>query len=124
MCFGTFDVLHPGHLNYFKQARKFGDYLIVAVARDKNSEMIKGRKPRNKEKVRLRNLKKLSVADKVILGYVKNMFKVIEKYKPDVICFGYDQRVKGDLMKEIKKSKIKVKRAKGFKVKKYKSSLL
>ncbi|MBI2582387.1 adenylyltransferase/cytidyltransferase family protein, partial [Candidatus Woesearchaeota archaeon] len=27
MCFGTFDLLHLGHLNYFQQAKKYGDYL-------------------------------------------------------------------------------------------------
>src|SRR3989344_5438626 len=34
MVFGTFDILHVGHLDFFKQARKLGDYLLVVVARD------------------------------------------------------------------------------------------
>ncbi|MCI0612613.1 adenylyltransferase/cytidyltransferase family protein, partial [bacterium] len=29
MCTGTFDILHSGHLDYFRQAKHFGDYLIV-----------------------------------------------------------------------------------------------
>ncbi|HLC71304.1 MAG TPA: adenylyltransferase/cytidyltransferase family protein, partial [Candidatus Nanoarchaeia archaeon] len=34
MCFGTFDILHPGHLHYLQQAKKYGDYLMVVIARD------------------------------------------------------------------------------------------
>ena len=122
MCFGTFDILHPGHLSYFEQALCFGDYLIVVVARDKVSEKLKGRKPRNKERKRLLKVRK--VVDRAVLGYVKDRFKVIEKYKPDVICFGYDQKVSSDLMKRIKKAKIKIKKAKSYKPRKYKSHLM
>ena len=34
MCFGTFDLLHPGHEDYFRQAREFGDELIVVAWRN------------------------------------------------------------------------------------------
>jgi len=124
MVFGTFDVLHPGHLDYFKQARKLGDYLIVVVARDKISEKIKGERPRNKEKLRLGRVKKLRIADKAVLGYIGDMFKVIKKEKPTIVCLGYDQKVERVLLNKIKKAKIKIKRLKGYKVKKYKSHLL
>ena len=36
LIFGTFDGIHEGHLNLFKQAKKYGDYLIVVVGRDEN----------------------------------------------------------------------------------------
>ncbi len=124
MVFGTFDVLHPGHLNYFKQARRWGDYLIVVVARDKNVLKLKRKGPRNKEKKRLAGVRKLEIVDKAVLGFVSDMFKVIEKFKPAVVCFGYDQKVGKDLIKKIKKAKIKIKRLKSYKPKKYKSSLM
>ena len=38
MCFGTFDLLHLGHLNYFQQAKKYGNYLIVVIARDQTKK--------------------------------------------------------------------------------------
>ena len=41
MCSGTFDGLHPGHFNFFKQAKSKGDYLTVIVARDENVEKIR-----------------------------------------------------------------------------------
>ena len=124
MVFGTFDILHPGHLNYFKQARRWGDYLIVVVARDKVSERIKGKKTRNNEKIRLKKVKKVEIVDKAVLGYISDRFKIIKKEKPVVVCFGYDQKVRKELKDKIKKAKIKIKKAKGYKVKKYKSSLL
>jgi FAD synthetase len=124
MVFGTFDVLHPGHLSYFRQARKLGDYLIAVVARDKNVVKIKGKKPRFQEKTRLKKVKESEIADKVVLGYVLDMFKIIKKEKPKIVCFGYDQKVSPELLKKIKKAKIKIKKLKAYKPKKYKSHLL
>ncbi|MFC1801217.1 adenylyltransferase/cytidyltransferase family protein [Nanoarchaeota archaeon] len=124
MVFGTFDILHLGHLDYFKQAKKWGDYLVVVVARDKNVLKSKGKKPKYNEKVRLGKIKKVKMVDKVVLGYVRDRFKMIEKMNPDTVCFGYDQKVDLDLMKKIKKQKIKIRRLKSYKPRKYKSSLL
>ena len=41
MLFGTFDGLHEGHFDLFRQAKKYGDYLVVVVARDVNVKKIK-----------------------------------------------------------------------------------
>jgi FAD synthetase len=41
MTFGTFDLLHPGHLHYLSEAKKLGDYLITIVARDATVERLK-----------------------------------------------------------------------------------
>ena len=41
MTFGTFDHLHPGHIYYLSEARKYGDYLITVVARDKTTGTLK-----------------------------------------------------------------------------------
>ena len=84
MCFGTFDGLHPGHLSYLAQAKKYGDYLIVVVARDKTVEKIKGRLPDLDEKMRLREVESQEIVDKAVLGQIKNKFAIIKKYSPDV----------------------------------------
>ena len=68
MVFGTFDLVHPGHLSFFRQAKKNGGFLIVVVARDRNSLEAKGRPPRNEEKKRLANIRKIKLVDKAILG--------------------------------------------------------
>lgn len=125
LVFGTFDILHPGHLNFFKQAKKYGDFLIVTVARDKNVRKIKGHLPRHNEKKRLENLRQVKNVDRVVLGYIRNPYKIIEKIKPDVICLGYDQNSFTDnLAKELKARKISCRRVrlKSFKPEKYKSS--
>lgn len=103
MIFGTFDIFHKGHESFLKQAKKFGDYLIVIVARDKTVKNIKGRLSQNNECDRLQIIKKSNLADKIILGSLTNRYAVIKKYQPEVICFGYDQKVN---LKELKEKLI------------------
>lgn len=92
MTFGTFDVFHPGHEFYLSEARKKGDYLITIIARDKTVVHIKSRNTRESELVRLKNVEKSSLADEVLLGSTENYYAIIGLKKPDVLCFGYDQR--------------------------------
>lgn len=120
MCFGTFDKLHPGHLSYLKQAKEFGDYLIVVVGRDKRVEKLKGKTPSENEEERRKNLNNANIADEVILGSLENRYKVIQDKKPDVICLGYDQKADLGKLKEIFKGKII--RLKPYKQDIYKSS--
>ncbi len=127
MLFGTFDIIHPGHLNLFRHAKRFGDNLVVVVARDENVKAFKGRKPKYDEKERARKLKLLKIIDKVFLGYKKNKFKVIERERPKVICLGYDQEIgKEELKEELKKRKLRAKivRLGYYKKEIYKSSKL
>ena len=91
MVFGTFDIVHLGHLNLFRQARKLGDYLVVVVARDKTSKKIKNITLVNNEKERLEFLKNIKSIDQAILGDKIDYYKVIKTEKPDVIALGYDQ---------------------------------
>jgi FAD synthetase len=91
MVFGTFDLLHKGHLYFLNEAKKHGDYLIVVVARDITVEKIKNKKPKHNELERKQAIEKTKIADKVILGEKVLSFDCIINEKPDVICFGYDQ---------------------------------
>jgi FAD synthetase len=118
MVFGTFDILHKGHFNFFKQARKYGD-LIVVIARDNNVKKIKGQLPKNNELIRLKNVQKYT--PKVILGGKVDKLKVIKKIKPDIICVGYDQIVP---INDLNLVGIPVKFLKPYKHHKYKSSKL
>lgn len=126
MVFGTFDRLHPGHLNFLKQAKKYGQLFIV-IARDKTVKKLKKKKPNQNEKERLAAIKKLKIARKVILGSLKDKYQLIKRIKPEIICLGYDQKffVK-DLPKKIKEFGLKTKivRLKPFKPKIYKTSIL
>jgi len=68
MLFGTFDLLHPGHINLFKQAKKHADDLIIVVARDKTVKRIKSFLPALSEIDRKRNLEHFDTSFKVMLG--------------------------------------------------------
>ncbi|MDO8529101.1 MAG: adenylyltransferase/cytidyltransferase family protein [bacterium] len=128
MVFGTFDIFHKGHKSFLKQARKHGDYVIAVVARDKTVVLVKKQLTVNKEQKRARILRDSKLADEVILGSLKDKYSVIKKYKPDVICLGYDQKTFiGELKGKLKKFgllKTKVTRLKSYYPRKYKSSLL
>jgi len=122
--FGTFDVVHPGHLHFFEQAKKFGE-LFVVIARDQNVKKVKGKKPCHSEKVRKSNLVKLKITHKIYLGDLWDPYKIIAKVKPDIIALGYDQdSFTKNLCEELKKRKIKAKiiRLKSHQPHKYKSS--
>lgn len=108
MCAGTFDTIHPGHLFYLSEAKKYGDKLIVVVARDWTSEKFKGKKPFHNEKERLEAVRMLNIVDEAVLGRQGNIFDIIKEIKPDAICLGYDQNVqKQQLEDELKKRGIK-----------------
>lgn len=92
LVFGTFDFLHAGHQKFLKDAREFGDELFVVIARDENVAKIKGELPHFNEKVRKQNLEELKIAHKVLLGNKKNKLAVINKIKPAIIAFGFDQQ--------------------------------
>ena len=99
MCFGTFDVLHLGHLNYFKEAKKHGNYLIVVIARDKTKELQK-KQTVFSETERLELIQSLRIVDQALLGYPDNHFKIIKEYEPDVICLGYDHKISEQELKQ------------------------
>ena len=108
MCAGTFDIIHPGHLYYFSEAKKYGGRLVVVVSRDKTSETFKGNKPIHNEKERLEGIRMLEIVDEAVLGNEGNIFNIVEEIKPDVICLGYDQKIqKQELEDELKKRGIK-----------------
>jgi FAD synthetase len=126
MVFGTFDPLHKGHLNYFEQAKKHGNYLVVVVARDETIRKGKNREPSKPEKERIEKIRELEVVDKVLLGYKGDKLQIVKQENPDILCLGYDQKVCIEELRErLKKLVLKpeIKRMKPFKPEKYKSSI-
>lgn len=127
MVFGTFDLVHLGHLNFFAKAKKLGDKLVVVVARDENVIANKGFAPFNNQKDRAIFIRDIKTVDEVIIGDKKNPYKVIKKIKPDIIALGYDQKFFIDGLEEkIRKFGLKTKiiRMKSFLPEKFKSELL
>ena len=91
MAFGSFDVLHPGHLYFLRKSKELGDKLIVVIARDSTIEKVKGKKPKYNERERQEHINDLDYVDKAVLGYETDYYEIIDDINPAVICLGYDQ---------------------------------
>ncbi|MFC1691032.1 adenylyltransferase/cytidyltransferase family protein [Nanoarchaeota archaeon] len=127
MVFGTFDIIHPGHISFLEQAKEYGDYLVVVVGRDITVEQIKGSKPTNNENERLHNVISLKIVDEAVLGKEDDKYQVIEDLKPNVICIGYDQSsFTSELQDEMLKRNVSVKivKLKPYREEDFKSSKL
>jgi len=111
---GVFDIIHPGHIAFLKEARRLGDELVVIVARDKTA-LERKKRPVVPEEQRLAVVRGLKPVDKAVLGSERDMFSPLEDIKPDVIVLGHDQEVdEGWLIQQLSKRRldIKVKRLK------------
>lgn len=94
MVFGTFDMLHAGHEDFFRQARALAEdvYLIVSVARDENVARLKGARPIRAEEERRAAVSKHPLVDKAVLGDREGCLVHIANEAPDIIALGYDQQ--------------------------------
>jgi cytidyltransferase-like protein len=96
LVFGTFDIIHPAHIQFLLEARKAPECsaceLVVVLSRDSSVRELKGHTPIFNEDQRLQLMSALKVIDYVRLGNEgKNKFDVIKEIKPDFIVLGYDQ---------------------------------
>jgi cytidyltransferase-like protein len=106
---GVFNRIHKGHLYFFKKAKKYGDFLTVVIATDKTAKRTKDYPVLGQEE-RKKNLEKIKIIDKVLIGDEKDFFRVVEKEKPDFIVLGYDQRIsEKELEEKIRKRKLECK---------------
>ena len=89
---GYFDPIHIGHLEYLKMAKDLGDYLIVIVNNDYQSNLKKGKSFMN-ELDRVKIVKALKLVDEVFLSIDKDktVCKSLEKLKPDIFANGGDR---------------------------------
>ncbi len=93
MIFGTFDMIHPGHEDLFRQARALAQdpYLIVSVARDSSVLRIKGRVAQNTEHARRAQLAAHPLVDEAVLSDTEGYPSHVVAAHPDVVALGYDQ---------------------------------
>ena len=86
---GTFDILHPGHLHYLRDAAAMGDRLVVIVARSEN--VTPKEKPVVSGPQRRELVAGLGPVDEARLGHPEDIFVPIEDLEPEVIALGFDQ---------------------------------
>lgn len=88
---GVFDVLHPGHVRYLREARSFGDALIVGVNVDASVRRNKGPgRPINPESERAEIVAALEVVDAVVVFGEDTPAEIIRLVQPDVLVKGAD----------------------------------
>ncbi len=91
LCHGTFDLLHIGHVRYFKEARKYGDILIVTLTADEF--VLKGAdRPIFNESLRAEMIAALEYVDYVSIVKDKTAIPAIEAIKPDYYVKGSEYK--------------------------------
>lgn len=93
MVFGVFDGVHEGHRHLFREAKKFGDYLIAVAAADEMAKTLKGKHPKKDISERIAELEQEIEVDEVMVGDEEmGSWEIVKKIKPHVIAVGYDQK--------------------------------
>ena len=91
---GVFDLLHPGHIHYLREARSLGSHLIVALNTDDSTRKIKGEKrPLMSLVERAEILSAMEMVSYVTWFGEETPDNVIRMVKPDVLVKGGDWRI-------------------------------
>lgn len=100
--FGTFDLLHIGHINVINNSRKYGDKLVVGVSSDKLNYSKKQKYPVYNEKDRMSIIESLKGVDEVFKEEsLDKKREYILKYKADILIMGDDWKGKFDEFSDI-----------------------
>ena len=88
---GVFDLLHPGHVRYLREARALGDALVVGLNADESVRRNKGpARPITSERERAEILGALECVDAVVLFSEDTPHEIIAALQPDVLVKGAD----------------------------------
>ena len=88
---GVFDLLHPGHVRYLREARALGDGLIVAVNSDSSARAGKGPgRPVNPEHERAEILLALDSVDAAVIFDEETPQAIVSAIQPDILVKGAD----------------------------------
>ena len=100
LTYGTFDLLHYGHIRLLKRARELGDYLIVALSTDEFNA-IKGKKAYHDYETRKMMLEAIRYVDLVIPeNNWEQKRSDIHDYHIDTFVIGDDWEGKFDFLKD------------------------
>lgn len=88
---GCFDILHIGHAEYLKEAKKLGDKLFIGINSDSSVKQLKGEnRPINNEMDRAKLLSYLEFVDYLVIFEEKTADTLIDLIKPDIYVKGGD----------------------------------
>lgn len=99
--YGTYDLLHQGHINLLRRAKELGDYLIVGVTSDSFDKERGKLNVRNNVLERVEAVRQTGYADKIVIeDYVGQKIDDIQKYDVDIFAIGSDWEGKFDYLNE------------------------
>ena len=102
--YGTYDLLHQGHINLLRRAKELGDYLIVGVTSDSFDRGRGKLNVRNNVLERVEAVKATGYADEVIIeDYLGQKIDDIQKYNVDIFAIGSDWEGLFDYLNEYTK---------------------
>jgi glycerol-3-phosphate cytidylyltransferase len=100
--FGTFDVLHLGHLRLLERASKLGDSLVVGVSTDALNYSKKHRYPIYRESDRASLIAGMRCVDEVFMEESLELKRdYIVQYKADVLVMGDDWKGRFDFCQDL-----------------------
>lgn len=98
--YGTYDLLHVGHINLLRRAKELGDYLVVVLSSDEFNEL-KGKKAYHPYEDRKKILEAIRYVDEVLPEYTwEQKIKDVQDNHIDVFCMGDDWKGKFDFLKD------------------------
>ena len=99
--YGTFDLLHYGHVNILRRAKEYGDYLIVAISTDEFNWNEKKKKCYFSYEQRKQLVESIRYVDLVIPEESwEQKIKDVKMYKVDTFVMGDDWKGKFDFLKK------------------------
>ena len=99
--YGTYDLLHQGHINLLRRAKELGDYLIVGVTNDTFDRERGKLNVHNNVLERVEAVRATGFADQIIIeDYVGQKIDDIQKYDVNIFAIGSDWEGKFDYLKE------------------------
>jgi len=100
---GTFEIIHPGHIAYLRQAWGLGR-VVAVVSRDSTVRRVKGRDVVIPEEQRLEVLRSIFYVHRARLGNEGDIYRTVEEERPDVILLGPNQPFnEGELRSELRR---------------------
>ena len=99
--YGTYDLLHQGHINLLRRAKALGDYLIVGVTNDTFDRDRGKLNVRNNVLERVEAVRATGLADQIVMeDYVGQKIDDIQRYGVDIFAIGSDWQGKFDYLNE------------------------
>lgn len=91
LCHGVFDLIHPGHIQHFQEAKSLGDVLVVSVTAEKYVRKGPGR-PYFNDQLRIESLAAIECIDYVLLSEGYTVDDIVEVVKPDLYVKGQEYK--------------------------------